>query len=252
MISNLLVMNLFRKIANFIDQQKTISQIYDDIKNLDEVLVDRRIEILDEIVTVKFAEIGLKNWNGKYLWYSDFNDEGIKHVIEYNVLKHYGGSFSYGNCFNFIPTISNSKLVNHKTEKSTAIIYHKRLNGWQKSLKNNSLINPDKISTINEEKFRSSLNKVLKENLPKLKKWFEDNNTIEQNIQSLIQDANNPPYEIGYRINSYEYILAFLYAKKSELSLSNFWLNKHFLEANKDQKLEDLIYEKIENMKPKN
>ena len=50
-------------------------------------------EIFNEVVTPKFAEIGLNNWNGKYLWYSDFNKEGIKHVIEYNVFKSFGAHF---------------------------------------------------------------------------------------------------------------------------------------------------------------
>ena len=193
-------MNFFRKIKDIIDKRKAIDEIYDDIKNLDEVLLEKRLEILNEIATPKFSEIGLKNWNGKYLWFSDFNEDGIKFVVEYNVFKYFGGSFSFGICYDFIPTISSqNKLTYHKTDKSTKIIYYKRLEGWQKSYENNSRINPDKISTVNEEKFRKSLNNVVENNIPKLKKWFEENKTIEQNITSLLNEINNPTFEIGSR-----------------------------------------------------
>lgn len=104
-------MNIFKKIKDVIDRRKSIDNIHDDIQNLDEVLVEKRIEIFKEIVTPKFAEIGLNNWNGKYLWYSNFNEEGIKHVIEYNVFKYYGGSFTFGNCYNFIPRIISFEYI---------------------------------------------------------------------------------------------------------------------------------------------
>ena len=212
-------MNFFSKIRDIIDRKKAINEIYDDIKNLDEVLLEKRLEIFNEIVTPKFSEIGLTNWNGKYLWFSNFNEEGMKYVIEYNVLKGFGGSFSFGICYDFVPTItSQNKWTYHKTDKSTKIIHYKRLEGWQKSLENNSRINPDRISTVNEEKFRKSLNIVLENNIPKLKKWFEENRTIEQNIVNLLNDIKKSPFEIGRRIISFEYILGFICAKKQDFN----------------------------------
>lgn len=211
---NLLSVSIFRKIKETLEKRKVLNDSIEEFKNLDEVLLEKRIQIFSEIVTPKFTEIGLKNWNGKYIWYSDFNNEGIKKVIEYNVSKGFGGSFTFGNCFSFVPTISSKKLLNHKTEKSTKIIYFKRLDGSQKSLENNTRCNPDRISTVNEEKFRLSLNTMLANNLSKLQKWFGDNDTIEKNIVNLTYDINNPPYEIGQRTISNEYVLAFLLAQK--------------------------------------
>jgi len=238
-------MNFFRKIKDIIDRRKAINEIYDDIKNLDEVLLEKRLEIFNEIVTPRFAEIGLNNWNGKYLWFSDFNDQGIKYVIEYNVFKGFGGSFSFGICYDFIPTISSKKkLIYHKTNKSTKIIYYKRLEGWQKNYENNNPINPDKISTINEQKFRKSLNNVIENNIPKLKKWFEENKTIEQNRLSLLNDINNPPYEVGRRIISFEYILSFIYARKKDFDTAEYWIKKHF-EDRTDKTEMDLILKKF-------
>jgi len=240
-------MKIFTKIKEIIDRQKAINEIYDDIQNIDEVLLEKRIEIFKEIVTPKFAEIGLTNWDGKYIWYSDFNNEGIKHVIEYNVFKYYGGSFSFGNCFDFIPTISGKKLVYHKTDKSTKIIYYKRLEGWQKKMENNSPINPDKISTVNERKFRESLNRVLSENLPKLKKWFNGMGNIDENIEGILDDIKNPPYEIGQRIISFEYILAFIYKQKNEIKNAEYWIEKHFEKVLNSKIEKELIMKKIIN-----
>ncbi|QCD61595.1 hypothetical protein [Tenacibaculum maritimum] len=240
-------MNIFSKIRDIIDRKKAVNEIYDDIKNLDEVLLEKRIEIFKEIVTPKFAEIGLNNWNGKYLWYSDFNENGIKHVIEYNVFKSFGGSFSFGNCFDFTPTVSGKKLINHRTDKSTKIIYYKRLEGWQKQMENNSPINPDKISTVNEQKFRQSLNKVLAENIPKLKTWFQGKKTIEENISGLLADIKNPPFEIGQRIISFEYVLGFLYKKKNDTESANYWINKHFEKSLNSESEKELINQRINN-----
>ncbi len=240
-------MNIFSKIREIVDRRKTVNDIYDDIQNLNEVLLEKRIEIFKKVVTPKFAEIGLKNWNGKYLWYSDFNEDGIKHVIEYSVFKYYGGSFSFGNCFNFIPTISGKKLINHRTEKSTKIIYYKRLEGWQKKMENNSPINSDKISTVNEKKFRESLDKVLTENIPKLKLWFLGKKTVEENISGLLYDVKNPPFEIGQRIISFEYVLCFLYKQKSDVVSANHWINKHFEKLLNNESEKEMIKERINN-----
>lgn len=238
-------MKLFKKIKDKIERQKAINEAFNDVKHLDEVLLEKRLEIFKDDVTPKFAEIGLRHWNGKYLWYSDFNDEGVKHVVEYNVFKYYGGSFSFGNCFKSTPTIVGKKLVNHQTDKSTKIIYFKRLEGWQKSMETHNPINPDKISTVNEVKFRQSLDVVLLNNLPKIKKWFSENDTLENNISGLIKDVENPPYEIGQRIVSSEYILAFLCKQKGDETKAEYWINEHFKKALNDENETNLIMNKL-------
>jgi len=238
-------MNILNKIKTILDRQKAINEFYHDVKNLDEVLLDKRLSIFQEMVTPKLAEIGLENWNGKYIWFSNFNNQGIKHVIEYNVFKGYGGSFSFGNCFDFVPSISGKKLINHRTDKSTKIIYFKRLEGWQESYEKNKPLNPDKITTVNEQKFRKSLDKVLSHNIPKLKKWFSETNTIDKNIVSLKKDIENSPFEIGQRIISHEYILAFLHKKNGDSKSADYWLKEHLKkELNSDLEIE-LLKNKI-------
>lgn len=244
-------MSLLQNIIKYIEQKRANYELFDDIENLNEVLLEKRIEIFKEKVTPKFAEIGLNNWNGKYIWFSDFNEQGIKHVIEYNVFKGFGGSFSYGNCFDFIPTISNKKFTNHKTNKSTKILFFNRLESWQKSYERNSRINPDRISTVNENKFITSLDKVLKNNLPKLKNWFVENETIDQNIDSLILLTKNSPYEIGQRIISYEYLLAFFFAHQNNFREAEKWMQMHFNKELNDESEIKLIMEKLNSISKK-
>ncbi len=240
-------MNFLRKIRDVFEKRIFLNELYDDVQHLDEVLLEKRIEILKEVANPKFAEIGLKNWNGKYLWFSDFNDEGIKHVVEYNVLKGFSGAFTFGNCFYSVPTISGKKMINHRTEKSTKILYLKKSESWQKSIETQRHLNPDKISTINEKKFRDSLEKVLNRNLIKFDNWFKKNNTLEKNIFSLKKDVKNPPYEIGTRIISFEYILAFLNKQKFDLESAEFWLNSHFKkEVNSELEIE-MLTKRIKN-----
>ncbi len=240
-------MKIINKIIDRFNQHKVLTELLHDMENLDEVHLEKRLEIFKEKVTPEFANIGLNNWNGKYLWYSDFNKEGIKHVIEYNVFKYYGGSFTYGNCFYSVPTISGNRLINHRTDKSTKIHFFKRLDEWQKSLEENNRNNPDYISTINEVKFRKSLDDVLNRNIPKMKQWFDSMTTIEDNIQGLEKDVKTSPYEIGQRIVSCEYILGFLYKERGNSELSNMWINKHINKKIHSEGEIKLIMKRIKN-----
>ncbi|WP_299212630.1 hypothetical protein [uncultured Aquimarina sp.] len=235
-------MNIFIKIKREIERRKALRDLYDDVKNLDEVLLEKRIEIFKEIVTPKFAEIGLNNWNGKYLWYSDFNNEGIKHVIQFHKFRGFKGTFSFGNCFYSVPTISGKKLVNHRTDKSTKIMYLKTLDGYLSK----KIVNPDFVGTVNEKKFRDSLDQVLSRNIPKFEKWFLGKKTINENIAGLQVDINHPLAGVlDPLIISYEYILSFLYKQQKDPKSSEYWINKH-LEKNLNSEMEKkLILERI-------
>jgi hypothetical protein len=240
-------MNLLKQFKHFFQRRKALRELFDDMENLDAISLEKRILIFAEVVTPKFAEIGLKNWNGKYLWFSDFNDAGIKHVVEYNVFKYFGGSFTYGNCYDFIPTLSADKLIYHRTPKSTKVIYYKKVDGWQKSDDEDSPVNIDHISTVNEEKFRKTLNEVLERNIPKLREWFENNQTIEQNIESLLTDLKKEKIGFVKRIISFDYILCFLFAQLKDFETAEKYLSNH-LDRDVNTKAEaDRIKEKIKS-----
>jgi len=239
-------MNIFQNIKNYFRREKEMWELWDDVQNMDEVLLEKRLEIFKEVATPKFAKIGFTNWNEKYIWFSDFNEDGIKHVIQYHPFKGYTGSFSYGICFDFIPTISGKKLVNHRTEKSTKIIFQKLLEGWQ-NYKEGKKVYPYKLNMSNKKKLRLSLDKVLWHNTPKIEKWFNANQTIDQVTHSLLEDIKNPPfmYEFEKPIIAPEYIIAFVYKKKNDVKSAEFWMNKYF-EKKRNTSLEiQLIWKKL-------
>ncbi len=240
-------MKFIKNIQIWFERRQAINEVLEDIKDLDEVLLAKRLEIFDEIVTPRFKEIGLVNWNGKYIWSGNFNDDGIKHIVEYNVFKVFGGCFSYGNCYDFIPTVSAGKAVYHKTLKSARIIYYKRFPGWEKNISENRPINKDRISTINETKFRKTLTDVLDRNLPLLKIWFANNQTIPQNIESLLAERKNENREPGFaqRIISFDYVLAFLFARQKDISRAEVFLEDHAARNLHEKSQLQIIREKL-------
>lgn len=212
-------MKIINKIKEFFYRRKTLNEIYDNINTLDEVLLEKRLEIFKELITPKFAEIGLNNWDGKYIWYSDFNSDGIRNVIKYEVFRYFGGSFSYGNCYDFIPTFNNkNELRYHKSKSSISILDYKKIDGWQEEYEKNYTNQPYKISTVNEMKLRNSIQSVLNYNLPIIKNWFIANNTIDKNLQNILIKIENPEFEYDHiqRSISNDFIVSFIYALKKK------------------------------------
>lgn len=241
-------MIFFKKLYQRFLEYRARKRILEEFSDLDEVLLDKRLEILDEIATPLFAEIGLKNWNGRYIWSSNFNEEGIKHVVEYNVLRHYKGTFSFGNCFQEIPSISGrNKFVNHRTEKSVGILYYNRTEAAQKALNNwdRKNMGADIVSTANEVKFRSSLQDVLSVNVGLIGKWFSENKTIDQNIAEMIKEKNNPPFEIGKRIITPDYVLAFLYKMKNNHELSELSIDSYITDTRENGVSKELFMDRV-------
>lgn len=236
---------IYNKIRDALERKIYLLEYYEDARNIDEVLLDKRLSIFKEVLNPRLESIGLKNWDGKYLWFSDFNSDGIKHVVGYNVLKGFSGGFTYGNCFYNVPTISGKRIINHRTDKSTIITYHKLSDGWQKSIEENRFLNPDRINTFNEEKFRKSLGNFIDNNLLRIRNWFVDNSTIDSSIDSLIKDANNPPFEIGRRNISYSYILAFLYFEKKNKEKTQYWIDRHFKNSSNTKFEKELILKRL-------
>lgn len=74
-------------------------------------------EKLNAFLAPQLKELELIHWNKNYKWSSDFNEFGIKQMVEYVNLKGISGTFQYGNSFNFIPTLDHiGKLIkSHST-----------------------------------------------------------------------------------------------------------------------------------------
>ncbi|TSE02759.1 hypothetical protein [Aquimarina algiphila] len=188
------------------------------LPELNEVSAATRIDTFGKIVTPAFKKIGLDKWDGKYLWYSDFNENGIKHVIKYNILKGFDGSFSYGNCFSFLPTTTNDgkKLINHKTDKSTKLHLFERLDGWRESSEGTQRKNQyDKVSHWNEKDFLESLNKIIDSYPIRIEKWFKTYDSIDSNI-ALANDQIQKSGMYDFNAPNQKYVLIFLFAQKGD------------------------------------
>jgi hypothetical protein len=177
----------------------------------DPILKNRLKEILNEIITPRMVDIGLTKYDGRYLWFSDFDENGIKKVFHYNLMKGETGTFTYGNCFKFVPTYTQTAAIkNHKTDKSTTLHLFERTEGWRKSFEGGQFT--DKTSHWGETECRRTVEELLEKYIPIMKIWWENNLTINQNIKT----AN---YQIekggGYRVNhpSASYVKAFLIGK---------------------------------------
>ena len=73
-------------------------------------------QILNEIISPRFSKRGLI-WNGKCLWVNQPKNS-VRHVFSYSKLKGETGTFVWGACLDFVPTISSNKLKFHRTDKS--------------------------------------------------------------------------------------------------------------------------------------
>ncbi|HOD09362.1 MAG TPA: hypothetical protein PKH91_01340, partial [Flavobacterium sp.] len=74
------------------------------------------------------------------------------------------------------------------------------------------------------------------------------NQTIEQNITSLLVEIKNPTYEIGRRTISFEYILGFINAKNNDFDSAEFWIKKHFDNSGNEVE-QNLVLEKFKALK---
>lgn len=186
--------------------------------------------ILEEFVNPFASELGLTKCNKKNQWFGSFNTEGIKSVLEFTRLKGLSGAFKFGNCFNFLPTISSSKkLLNHRTDRSTKLHLFESTYKIRNNLSDHAM--GDLISFHNKIEFQNSLLKLVEKYKPIISMWYDNNKTISENI-------NSAKYQLSvgsdYLINSpsLDYVLSFLYMKIGEDEKSTRHLNK-FIETNK-------------------
>ena len=170
--------------------------------------------ILNEIITPKMVDLGLSKYDGRYHWFSDFDKNGIKKVFHYNLMKGETGTFTYGNCFEFVPTYSQTAAIkNHKTDKSTKLHLFELTEGWRKSFEGG--VFTDQTSHWGETECRKTVEELLEKYIPIMQDWWANNLTINQNIET----AN---YQIekggGYRGNhpSANYVKAFLIGKNGD------------------------------------
>lgn len=179
--------------------------------NLHALKGERLKEILNEILSSELDGIELTEWDKNYQWSGEFNEHGVKHVLEFITLKDNKATIHFGNVYNFIPVLSSDGKI---LSKSKRLQLYERIDGWYKSYQEKPS-NQHEISLWNEYFFNKSIKQVLAIEKNNILQWFSKNETLEQNIQtSIIQIEKAGSYK--RHKPDQKFILAFLLAKNGE------------------------------------
>lgn len=188
-----------------------------------------KVEITDLLtlnVDRTLNSIGLTNKLNDKIWFSEFDEYGIKNVVRFQLTKGFGAIFVFGKCFDFLPTISNSqKLKNHKTLKSTTV----HLFDWSDSIevkKNLILKKQLKISVINKKQLSKDLQIFAKKGINEINNWFDKNESIDNCIDTCLKQISiGNQYKLHFP--NQVYVLSFLYAKIGDNEKANFYFDKY-------------------------
>ncbi len=188
---------------------------------------------IDELLKLKvdraFRSIGLTNKLKNRIWFSDFDEQGVKNVIRFQLTKGFGAVFVFGKCFKFLPTISNSKrLINHKTDKSTTV----HLFDYSSSItvsKNFIKRKPLQLSVMNYSYLSDGLDTFVRKGIKEIDHWFHNNQSIQDCINTSLQQIYLAE-EYAFRSPNQNYILSYLFSKTGDLKAREHHLNK-FLDS---------------------
>jgi hypothetical protein len=174
--------------------------------------------ILNDVISTKLIEYGLNNSSKKYIWQGDYNEVGIKPILQFSY-RGTRGSFWIGMNFKFVPFITKNKALRyysynpHLFESKS---YFDKKTG---------------ISLWNENFFRKSLQMYFDKNLKAIIKFFNKFTTIEANIELAKRQIKSNNFVYRHRFPHQEFVLVYLLnnAKKTEemKRLMNSFLKEH-------------------------
>ena len=196
--------------------------------------------ILDKIISPCLKKYGLV-WNGNYLWFDQPHDS-IRYVFHYTLLKGETGTFTWGVCPDFIPTITTSnRLKFHRTDKSVTPLLFEWPNEYANSFFGGNLKNG--ITTHwNKKDAERSIKDLMDRYENQMFDWFKTASSLE----GLIQIAERQ-VETGKSYNLHSpnpmLVLAFLYSKASQRDKAT----KMIEILNIDQLLKQDLIMRIEN-----
>ncbi len=211
-----------------------------------------KVEINDLLtlnVDKSLKSMGLTNSLNERIWFDEFDENGMKNVVRFQLTKGLGAVFVFGKCFDFLPTISDSqKLKNHKTSKSTTV----HLFDWSDSIevkKNLIFTKHLKISVINKKQLAKDLEIFAKKGINEIKNWFDKNKSIESCIDTCLnQISKGNGYSLHYP--NQVYVLSFLYAKIGDNQKANFYFDKYLRERHEklNPEVENQLKKKINTL----
>ena len=171
-------------------------------------------DILDKVISPRLKTYGLI-WDGKYLWFDQPHDS-IRLVFQYTLLKGETGTFTWGVCPDFMPTITASnKLQFHRTDKSAIPLLFEWPNEYANAFSGGNL--KGGITTHwGKRETERSVKDLMDRYESQILNWFK----MASSLEGLIQIAERQ-VETG---NSYDlhspspkFVLAFLYGRTSQM-----------------------------------
>jgi len=170
------------------------------------------IQLLDDTISSRANNIGLIK-QGNYLWHSA-DMATIRPGLQYLKLKGGQGTFTWGVCLDFIPTITGSKLTLFKSTKKFTFHAFEWTDRYSNSFYGGQLQNG--VAThwgLNNAK--KSIKNLYDRYENKIINWLDNAKTIEGLIACLEQQVNfGKQYNIHWP--NPKYVLAFLYAKANQ------------------------------------
>ena len=194
-------------------------------------------QFLDEIMSPRLSKRGLV-WNGKYLWF-DQPKNSVRQVFGYSRLKGERGTFVWGVCLDFVPTISSNKLKFHRTDKSVT----QHLFEWTDEYSNSFFgghLDGGITTHWGKQETKNSICRLFDKYEQKMNKWFERASTFENLINIAEQQIKTGK---SYSLHSPDQrlVLAFLQAKTNQLDDAITIINQLTL----DDSLKELLVTQI-------
>ena len=170
--------------------------------------------ILNEIISPKLANRGLV-WNGKDLWFEK-PQNSIRQVFKYLKLKGEAGTFVWGVCLDFVPTISSNKLKFHRTDKTVQPHLFEWTDEYANSFFDGKL--EGGITTHwGKQRAKNSIIKLFDKYEQKINNWFDRASTFE-NIIEIAEHQIATGKSYNFHSPDQRLVLAFLQAKTKQLN----------------------------------
>ncbi|PTX63691.1 hypothetical protein C8N46_101295 [Kordia periserrulae] len=161
-------------------------------------------EILYDIATPVFEKLNLQATENPYVWMSDFNEEGIRRIIQFSY-RGTVGNFRIGTNFDFMPVINSKQNIVFKKEQCHLFDDAQTIVNSKKS-----------ISLWHKKSFIKSLQKLVHKRIHKIDTYLRNTNTISQNIIIANAQLQHPDEVYPIHEPALRYVLAFLHAKLGE------------------------------------
>ena len=133
---------------------------------------------LGTVLAPLLDSLGMPRHDGDFLWFSDFNQDGIRRVFKYSQVKSSAGLFSWGVCLRHVPTISAMrKLQYHWTDKNITLHLWEWPRGYFTSLEHD--VEPTDIISLESEKaLKRDALEVISRYRTEIEAWYKQSDTL--------------------------------------------------------------------------